>query len=137
MSLHQSLLSTIVAGNVPGSGALMTFKDSSWLMSSVVAAQPHFVNQPADQTIFWGYGLHTEAIGDYVKKPMKDCTGQELLNEYLHHLHIPEDRIAELMKTVINVIPCYMPYVTSFACVISLTRAYFFASPPVFAFFMR
>ena len=98
-------------GNVPGSGALMTFKDSSWLMSSVVAAQPHFVNQPADQTIFWGYGLHTEAIGDYVKKPMKDCTGQELLNEYLHHLHIPEDRIAELMKTVINVIPCYMPYV--------------------------
>ena len=69
------------------------------------------MNQPADQTIFWGYGLHTEAIGDYVKKPMKDCTGQELLNEYLHHLHIPEDRIAELMKTVINVIPCYMPYV--------------------------
>ena len=42
---------------------------------------------------------------------MKDCTGQELLNEYLHHLHIPEDQIAELMKTVINVIPCYMPYV--------------------------
>ena len=80
-------------GNVPGSGALMTFKDSSWLMSSVVAAQPHFVNQPADQTIFWGYGLHTEAIGDYVKKPMKDCTGQELLNEYLHHLHIPEDMV--------------------------------------------
>jgi len=88
-------------GNVPGSGALMTFKDSSWLMSSVVAAQPHFVNQPMDTTIFWGY----------VKKPMKECTGQELLNEYLHHLHIPEDRIAELMKTVINVIPCYMPYV--------------------------
>ena len=98
-------------GNVPGSGALMTFKDSSWLMSSVVAAQPHFVNQPMDETIFWGYGLYTEAIGDYVKKPMKDCTGEELLNEYLHHLHIPEDQIAELMKTVINVIPCYMPYV--------------------------
>ena len=98
-------------GNVPGSGALMTFKDSSWLMSSVVAAQPHFVNQPMDETIFWGYGLYTEAIGDYVKKPMKDCTGEELLNEYLHHLHIPEDQIAELMKTVVNVIPCYMPYV--------------------------
>ena len=98
-------------GNVPGSGALMTFKDSSWLMSSVVAAQPHFVNQPMDTTIFWGYGLYTDAVGDYVKKPMKDCTGQELLNEYLHHLHIPEDQIAELMKTVINVIPCYMTYV--------------------------
>lgn len=108
-----ALLKTIeeFTGNVPGSGALMTFKDSSWLMSSVVAAQPHFVNQPMDTTIFWGYGLYTDAVGDYVKKPMKDCTGQELLNEYLHHLHIAEDRIAELMKTVINVIPCYMPYV--------------------------
>lgn len=108
-----ALLKTIeeFTGNVPGSGALMTFKDSSWLMSSVVAAQPHFVNQPMDTTIFWGYGLYTDAVGDYVKKPMKDCTGQELLNEYLHHLHIAEDQIAELMKTVINVIPCYMPYV--------------------------
>ena len=108
-----AILKTIenFTGNVPGSGALMTFKDSSWLMSSVVAAQPHFVNQPSDMTIFWGYGLYTDAVGDYVKKPMKDCTGQELLNEYLHHLHIPEDQIAELMKTVVNVIPCYMPYV--------------------------
>ena len=98
-------------GNVPGSGALMTFKDSSWLMSSVVAAQPHFRNQPMDETIFWGYGLYTDAIGDYVKKPMKDCTGEELLTEYLHHLHLDEEKIQELMATVVNVIPCYMPYV--------------------------
>ncbi len=98
-------------GNVPGSGALMTFKDSSWLMSSVVAAQPHFRNQPLDQTIFWGYGLYTDHIGDYVKKPMKECTGKELLVEYLHHLHLSEERIEELLKTVVNVIPCYMPYV--------------------------
>lgn len=98
-------------GNVPGSGALMTFKDSSWLMSSVVAAQPHFRNQPMDETIFWGYGLYTDAIGDYVKKPMKDCTGEEMLIEYLHHLHLDEEKIQELLATVINVIPCYMPYI--------------------------
>lgn len=98
-------------GNVAGSGALMTFKDSSWLMSSVVAAQPHFKNQPMDQTIFWAYGLYTDQPGDYVKKPMKDCTGRELLTEYLCHLHIPMEQIQELMRTVINVIPCYMPYV--------------------------
>lgn len=98
-------------GNVPGSGALMTFKDSSWRMSSVVAAQPHFVNQPMDQTIFWGYGLYTDHIGDYVKKPMKECTGKELLTEYLNHLHLPQEEIEELLETVINVIPCYMPYV--------------------------
>ncbi len=98
------------SGNVSGSGALMTFKDSSWLMSIVVAAQPHFVNQPMNQTIFWGYGLYTDQPGDYIKKPMKDCTGEELLLELLHHLHM-EDRKEEIMADVVNVIPCMMPYV--------------------------
>ena len=98
------------SGNIPGSGALMTFKDSSWLMSIVVAAQPHFINQPMDQTVFWGYGLYTDRTGDYVKKPMKDCTGEELLVELLHHLHM-EERREELLADVVNVIPCMMPYV--------------------------
>lgn len=98
------------SGNVPGSGALMTFKDSSWLMSIVVAAQPHFVNQPMDETIFWGYGLYTDHEGDYVKKPMKDCTGEEMLIELLHHLHM-EDHLEEVMADVVNVIPAMMPYV--------------------------
>lgn len=100
------------SGNIPGSGALMTFRDSSWLMSIVVAAQPHFKNQPMDTTIFWGYGLYTDKVGDYVKKPMKDCTGEEILIELLHHLHF-EDKIDEIMETVVNVIPCMMPYIDS------------------------
>lgn len=98
------------SGNVPGSGALMTFKDSNWLMSIVVAAQPHFKNQPLDTTIFWGYGLFTDVEGDYVKKKMRDCTGKEILTELLHHLHF-ENKIDEIMETVVNVIPCMMPYI--------------------------
>lgn len=98
--------------NIPGSGALMTFKDSSWLMSIVVAAQPHFKNQSEDVTVFWGYGLYTDKIGDYVKKPMNTCTGEELLTELLYHLHF-EDELDELLGTAINVIPCMMPYIVS------------------------
>lgn len=98
------------SGNIPGSGALMTFKDSNWLMSIVVAAQPHFKSQTLDTTVFWGYGLYTDRYGDYIKKLMRDCTGEELLLELLHHLHI-EDKAEEIMKTVINVIPCMMPFV--------------------------
>lgn len=96
--------------NIPGSGALMTFKDSSWLMSIVVSAQPHFKNQPLDTTIFWGYALYTDKIGDKVKKPMRDCTGEEMLIELLYHLHMEELK-DEIMETVVNVIPCMMPYV--------------------------
>lgn len=98
------------SGNIPGSGALMTFKDSSWLMSIVVAAQPHFRNQPMDTTIFWGYGLYPDQEGDYVKKPMKDCTGAEILKELIHQLHF-EEHEKELMDSVVNVVPCMMPYI--------------------------
>ena len=90
----------------------MTFKDSNWLMSIVVAAQPHFKAQPMDTTIFWGYGLYTDRMGDYVKKTMRECTGEEILIELLHHLHL-EDKQEEILETVINVIPCMMPYIVS------------------------
>lgn len=96
--------------NIPGSGALMTFKDSNWLMSIVVAAQPHFKNQPLDTTVFWGYGLYTNKSGNYIKKPMRECTGSEMLIELIHHLHM-EDKIDTIMEDIINVIPCMMPYV--------------------------
>ena len=97
-------------GNVPGSGGFMTFKDSSWLLTGVVPPQPYFKDQPQEETVFFGYGLYVQTEGDYIKKPMKDCTGQEILREYLYHLGISEGEMAELMSTVVNVIPCYMPY---------------------------
>ena len=81
-------------------------------MSIVVAAQPHFKAQAEDETIFWGYGLYTNNLGDYVKKPMRECTGREMLTELLHHLHF-EDDMEEIMESVVNVIPCMMPYIDS------------------------
>ncbi|MEF9959443.1 MAG: oleate hydratase [Niameybacter sp.] len=98
------------SSNVPGSGALMTFKDSNWLMSIVVAAQPHFKNQPLDTTIFWGYGIYTDKVGNYVKKTMRECTGKEILIELLHHLHFESDQDI-IMDSIVNVIPCMMPYI--------------------------
>jgi hypothetical protein len=32
------------SGNEPGTGGLLTFKDSNWRMSIVLAHQPHFPN---------------------------------------------------------------------------------------------
>lgn len=97
------------SGNAPGSGALMTWKDSPWLLSIVVAAQPHFKNQPPDTTIFWGYGLYSNAVGNYVKKPLRDCSGKDILVELLHQLQLG-DQMDTLLPTVVNVIPCMMPY---------------------------
>lgn len=98
------------SGNVPGSGALMTLKESSWLLSTVVAAQPHFKNQAADTTVFWGYGLATDVVGDYVKKPMRDCTGEEIFYEWVCQMGWQEDW-EEIKADIVNVIPVYMPYI--------------------------
>ena len=77
-----------------------------------MAAQPHFVGQTDNKTIYWGYPLNTITPGDYIKKPIRECTGEEILLELLHHLHFENEK-DEIMKDVINVIPCMMPYIIS------------------------
>ena len=96
------------SGNEPGTGGLVTFKDSNWLMSIVLAHQPHFANQPADVQVFWGYALFPDRVGDFVAKPMSECTGEEILRELCGHLRFDLDAVAQA-----NCIPCRMPYITS------------------------
>ena len=98
--------------NHPGGGALVTFRESAWRLSIVVARQPHFKNQPADTNIFWGYSLNMFADGDYVKKPMYKCTGREIMTELFGHLHVPKKQQAAMMRGVICR-TCIMPYITS------------------------
>ncbi|WP_257300403.1 oleate hydratase [Haloarchaeobius sp. FL176] len=94
----------------PGNG-LVTYLGSNWLLSTVVAAQPHFANQPDDVKIFWGYGLFPDREGNYVEKPMSECTGREILQELCYHLEY-EDRLPELLEGV-NCIPAMMPFITA------------------------
>jgi oleate hydratase len=98
-------------GNEAGTGGLVTFTDSNWLMSVVLAAQPHFIGQPASVQTFWGYGLFVDQIGNFVKKKMSDCSGEELMIELLGHLRFDADK-DKIMQNA-NCIPCMMPYITS------------------------
>jgi oleate hydratase len=100
-----------LTGNVPGEGGLITFADSSWLTSIVLPHQPHFIGQPEDVNVFWGYGLFVDKPGDFVKKPMSACTGREIMTEILGHLHI-DSEASQILKTSIC-IPCMMPFITS------------------------
>lgn len=98
-------------GNVPGEGGLVTFADSAWLMSIVVPHQPHFLNQPSDVAVFWGYGLRVDRPGDFVKKPMAQCSGRELLIELIGQLGLQARTDALLADAVC--LPCMMPFITS------------------------
>lgn len=94
-------------------GGIVTAKDSSWLLSWTVNRQPHFKQQPQDQIVVWLYSLFVEKNGDFIKKPMQDCTGYEITQEWLYHLGVPIDEIPELAKSGAKTIPVMMPYITS------------------------
>jgi oleate hydratase len=93
---------------------IVTVKDSSWLMSWTVHRQPHFKKQPKDQMIAWLYALFVERPGDYVKKPMQDCTGEEITQEWLYHLGVPVEEIPNLAATGAKTVPVMIPYITAF-----------------------
>jgi oleate hydratase len=96
------------SGNVAGTGGLVTFKDSNWLLSIVLYHQPHFPQQAHDAQVFWGYALHPGRIGNFVAKPMSDCTGAEILIELCGHLNFDRSVLSGA-----SCIPCRMPYITS------------------------
>ena len=95
-------------------GGIITVKDSAWLMSYTFNRQPHFKAQPEGQLVGWIYGLFTNVPGDYVKKPMRACTGREICMEWLYHMGVPEDQIEDLAANSANTVPCMMPYITAF-----------------------
>jgi oleate hydratase len=113
-TLHDPTFLRIVrdfTGNVPGEGGLITFPQSNWLASIVIPHQPHFIGQPDDVDVFWGYGLFVDKPGNFVKNPMSACTGREIMTEVLGHLRV-EAEAARILETSIC-IPCMMPFITS------------------------
>jgi oleate hydratase len=100
-----------LTGNTPGEGGLVTFPESSWLASIVIPHQPHFIGQPEDVSVIWGYGLSIDALGDFIKKPMAACTGAEIMTEILGHLRLGAETQDILRHS--TCIPCMMPFITS------------------------
>lgn len=95
-------------------GGIITVKDSNWLMSYTFNRQPHFKEQPEDELVGWIYGLYTDVPGNFVKKPMRECTGIEICEEWLYHMGVPEEEIPDIAKNSARTIPCMMPYITAF-----------------------
>lgn len=95
-------------------GGIVTARDSPWLLSWTVNRQPHFKAQKPNEIVVWVYGLFVETPGAYVKKPMQECTGEEITQEWLYHLGVPLEEIDELAAHAAKTVPVMMPYVTAF-----------------------
>ena len=100
-----------VSGSKAGCGGAITIKDSSWLISFELHHKPFFPNQPDNVEVFWLMGLYGENTGDYIKKPMCDCTGNEIITELLYHLGMLDMKDDLIAHSYIST--CMMPYITS------------------------
>lgn len=97
-------------------GGIVTVKDSydNWYISWTINRQPQFRAQDKNTVLVWVYGLHTDVEGNYVKKPMRECTGEEICKEWLYHIGVPTEKIENFAKNECNTTTCYMPYINAF-----------------------
>lgn len=100
-----------VSGDRRGTGGAVTVKDSSWDLGFIIHSKPFFPDQPENVDVFWAYGLRGNNIGDYVEKPMVECTGDEILTEFLYHLGLEDTAAAFLPHAKVSL--AGMPYITS------------------------
>ncbi|MGI9372314.1 MAG: oleate hydratase [Hyphomicrobiales bacterium] len=98
-------------GNRTGTGGIITFADSSWILSIVMFHQPHFKTQNRGSYIFWGYGLRGDRCGDFVDVSMWQATGDQILVELLGHLGLSENGKDYFSKAKIRL--SRMPFITS------------------------
>lgn len=96
-------------------GGIVTVKDSmeNWYLSWTINRQPQFKSQNKNSVLVWAYALNTEKLGNFVKKPIKLCTGMEVCEEWLYHIGIPTNEIIKYAD-MCNTTTCYMPYINAF-----------------------
>lgn len=103
------------AGKVT-TGGIVTVKDSvdNWFLSWTINRQPQFRFQNKDTVLVWLYALHTDTEGNYIKKAMRDCTGEEICQEWLYHIGMDENKIKDYSENACNTTTCFMPYINAF-----------------------
>jgi oleate hydratase len=97
-------------GDRAGTGGAITIVDSSWKISFVLYSK-YFPDQPADVHVLWAYGQCSEMVGDFIKKPMRECTGAEMFAELLYHCGLKDKTEGILAHRAVST--CMMPYITS------------------------
>ncbi|WP_159723423.1 oleate hydratase [Enterococcus sp. CSURQ0835] len=89
-------------------------------MSIVVHHQPHFTTQKPNETVIWGYFLYPRRKGEFVDKQYIKMNGKEMLEELIGQLSKVDpgpvnirEKETEILASVINNIPVYMPYASA------------------------
>ena len=91
----------------------LKFDKESYEVGDTVTATLMLDRTDSDES-YYIYSLATGKPGNYVRKAMRDCTGEEVCREWLYHIGIPEGRIDALARDACNTTTCFMPYINAF-----------------------
>ena len=100
-----------LTGSAPGSGGLVTLRDSVWVLSVTIFHEPEILDQPAGTSVLWGYGLYPDRTGDHIARPMTECKGAEILEELVRQFKF--DAQWDAIRASSICIPCHLPFVNN------------------------
>ena len=97
-------------------GGIVTVKDSTnnWYLSWTINRQPQFKCQDKNTVLIWLYSLNTNREGNWIKKPMRECSGKEVCEEWLYHIGLDQSKIEAKAANACNTTTCFMPYINAF-----------------------
>lgn len=89
------------------SDAMLCFADTNWGIALHVPTQPYLSKQKG--MVIWGSVLYPHECGDEVRKPFTQCSGKEVLQELIAHLHI-EANASQINADLIDAQLALLPF---------------------------
>jgi oleate hydratase len=86
-------------------GTILILRESRWKLNLCIPTQPVFEDQPGSVRVLWGFALSPEISGDYIRKPMVQCSGADITAELMHHLNFPPRSIFQRTVTIPRIMP--------------------------------
>lgn len=106
--LLPELIDEVTCGAL-GVDGVIVLDNSSWKITVSAVPPSHFKDLSDETAVLWGTATRFDRNGEYVTKPMTDCSGAEILYELVSCLNLVE-AWEDIRETVVNVIPCHRRY---------------------------
>lgn len=100
-----------LTGNREGTGGLITFRDSPWLLTLAVPHQPQFSGQVPQLHTALGHGMRLDTLGEHVPVTMLQASGRQLVDELIGQLGI--ERAAATIRMTTSARTVLLPYAGS------------------------
>ncbi|MGN1021295.1 MAG: oleate hydratase [Aristaeellaceae bacterium] len=76
--------------------------------------QPQYKTQAQNMVMVRLYAPNTSRPVNHMKKPLRECTGEEASREWLSYSRMPGVRIDLLTGNICHTTTCFLPYINAF-----------------------